>query len=220
MPDLMVTAVVIICTGVLIVALFLAVRARRQKKERALAEFCRSRGYSYNKVKEPLRAALNIEGDSFSLTSTMLSLRQEAETGSASWEKKTVWTSRFEDAYRPPFVLGSISAAGNWDRMPDWIKNAAVDKLMSESGMHFRAENARPLHTTGKSAFLLFEQASGESGVIQRLTPLLSDWPAQFSLFIHSSPAEMRIQIAGCFIEDAALLEKVIQLGAAVDGVR
>ena len=203
MPDPMVTAVVIICTGALIVAIFLAVRARRQKKERALAEFCQSRGYSYNKVKEPLLTALNIEGDSFSMTSTMLSLRQEAETGSASWEKKTVWTSRVEDAYRPSFVLGSISAAGNWDRMPGWIKKAAVDKLMSESGLHFRAENARPLDTAGKSAFLLFEQASGESGgVIQRLTPLLNGWPAQFSLFIHSSPAEMRIQIAGCFIED------------------
>ncbi len=221
MTDLMISIVVVICVGVFIIALFVVIRARRRKNEQALAEYCQSRGYSYNKLKEPLRTELRIEGDSFSLTSTMVSLRHEEQTGSASWDKNTEWTTRGGNSVWPSFTLGSVSAAGEWERLPDWVKHAAIEKLMRESGIIFQSVNAQPLYISGKSTFLLFEQISGESrNAIQRLSPLLNEWPAQFKLVIHSSPTEIRIYAAGCFIQDAELLEKLIRLGAAAGGMR
>jgi len=220
MTDLLISIVVVVCVGVFIIAIFAVIRARKQKSEQALAEYCQSRGYSYNKLSEPLRTELRIEGDSFSLTSTMASLRHEAQTGSASWDKKTVWMTRGGNSARPSFALGSIPAAENWERLPDWIKHAAVEKLMSESGLVLQSGNVQPLRITEKSTFLLFEQMPGESrDAIQRLNPLLSEWPAQHKLIIRSGPAEIRIQLLDCFIKDADLLEKLIRLGAAAGGM-
>lgn len=220
MTDLLISIVVVVCVGVFIIAIFAVIRARKQKSEQALAEYCQSRGYSCNKLSEPLRTELRIEGDSFSLTSTMASLRHEAQTGSASWDKKTVWMTRGGNSARPSFALGSIPAAENWERLPDWIKHAAVEKLMSESGLVLQSGNVQPLRITEKSTFLLFEQMPGESrDAIQRLNPLLSEWPAQHKLIIHSGPAEIRIQLLDCFIKDADLLEKLIRLGAAAGGM-
>lgn len=219
MTDLMISMVVAVCVGVVVIVVFAVTRARKQKNEQALAEYCQSRGYSYNKLEEPLRIELRIEGDSFSLTSTKASLRHEEQTGSASWDKKTVWTTRNGSNAWSSFILGSVPAAGNWERLPDWIKNAAVEKLMSESGIILQSENAQPLRITEKLTFLLFEQMPGESrDAIHRLGPLLNEWPTQFKLVIHSGPAKIRIHITDCFIRDAAFLEKLIRLGAAAEG--
>jgi len=220
MTDLMISIVVVVCVGVFIIAIFAVIRARRQKNEQALAEYCQSRGYSYNKLREPLRVELRIEGDSFSLTSIMASLRHEEQTGSASWDKKTVWATRGGNSAWSSFTLGSIPATGNWEQLPDWIKHAAMEKLMHESGIILQTGNVQPLHITGKSTYLLFEQIPGESrDTIQRLSPLLSEWPAQYKLVIHSGPAEIRIHVADCFIQDAELLEKLVRLGAAAGGM-
>lgn len=220
MTDLMVSIIVVVCVGVVVIAIFAVIRARSNKNEQALAEYCQSRGYSYNKLREPLRTELRIEGALFSLTSIMASLRREEQTGSASWDKKTVWTTRGGNSARPSFTLGSVPAAENWERLPDWIKHAAMEKLMHESGIILQPGNVQPLHITGKSTFLLFEQIPGEGrDTIQRLSPLLSEWPPQFKLVIHSGPAEIRIQVADCFIQDAELLEKLIRLGAAAGGM-
>ena len=220
MTDLMISIVVVVCIGVFIIAIFAAISARKRKSEQALAEYCQSQGYSFNKLREPLRTELRIEGDSFLLTSIMASLHHEGQTGSASWHKKTVWMTRGENSAWSSFTLGSVPAAGSWEQLPDWIKHAVIEEFMRESGIVFQAENVQPLYVTEKSSFLLFEQLPGESrDTMQRLIPLLNEWPSQFKLVIHSNPVEIRIHVANCFIQDAALLEKLIRLGAAVGGM-
>lgn len=220
MTDLMVSIIVIVCVGVIIIAVFAASHARKQKSEQALAEYCQSRGYSYNKLKEPLRVEIRIEGASFSLTSIMVSVRHDAQTGSGSWDKKTVFTTRDENSARPSFMLGSVSSAGDWEQLPDWVRHATIEKLMQEKGIAFQPGNVQPLHITEKSTFLLLEQTPGESSkIIQRLSPLLSEWPTRFKLVIHSRPAEIHIYAEDCFIQDAEVLEKIIQLGATMEAM-
>lgn len=219
MTDLTVSIIVIACTGVAAALIFLLVGKQKQGRERALEDYCGANGYSCSIAKEPLRIDRRVVGASFTLISSMVSQRLDEDTGSSGWKKSTQLTARrVQDT--PSFALGSVPAAGNWDRLPEWIKKAAVEKLANESGIQLDLGSAQQLHTTGKSVFLLFEQTLGESrDAIQRLSPLLNEWPAQFKLVIHSGPAEIRIHVADCFIQDAALLEKLIRLGTAAGGI-
>lgn len=216
MADLTASIIVIACTGVAAALIFLLAGRRKQSKERALEDYCRANGYSCSIVREPLRVDRHVEGASFTLISSMVSQRLDGDTGSDGWKKSTQLTVRCTRD-TPSFALGSVSAAGGWDRLPEWVKNAAVEKLANESGIRLCPGSARHLHTTGKSDFLLFEQTPGESrdAMQKRLSPLLDEWPVQHKLVIHSGPAEIRIHAADCFIQDAELLEKIIRLGAA-----
>jgi len=217
--DLTASIIVIACTGVVVALIFLLVEKRKQSRERALEDYCRDNGYSYSMVREPLRIDRRVEGASFTLISSMVSQRLDGDTGSSGWRKSTQLMVRCMQ-YAPSFTLGSVPDSGNWERLPDWIKHAAMEKLMHESGINLQSGNVQPLHITGKSTFLLFEQIPGESrDTIQKLSPLLNEWPAQYKLVMHSNPAEIYLQIANCFIQDAALLEKLIRLGATAGGV-
>lgn len=219
MTDLTVSIIVIACTGVTAALIFLLVGKRKQNRERAIEDYCRANGYSCSIAREPLRIDRCVEGASFALISSMVSQRLDENTGTSGWKKSTQLTVRYvQDA--PSFTLGSIPAAGNWEQLPDWIKHAEMEKLMHESGIILQCGNVQPLRITGKSTYLLFEQIPGESrDTIQRLSPLLSEWPAQHKLVIHSGPAEIRIHVADCFIQDAELLEKLVRLGAAAGGM-
>lgn len=219
MTDLTVSIIVIACTGVAAALIFLLVGKRKQSRERAIEDYCRAKGYSCSIARGPLRVDRRVEGASFTLISSMVSQRLDENTGSSGWKKSTQLTVRYvQDA--PSFTLGSVPAAESWEQLPDWIKHAAMEKLMHESGIILQPGNVQPLHITGKSTFLLFEQIPGESrDTIQRLSPLLREWPTQFKLVIHSGPAEIRIQVADCFIQDAELLERLVRLGAAAGGM-
>ncbi len=220
MNDIAVSIIVIVCACALIAAVLALVRRRKQVQEKALADYCRSRGYRYSKVKESLRVEQNIESDSFVLTSTMTSVRHEEQTGSSSWEKKTVWSSRGDGAELPFFALGSVSAAGEWESLPGWIKNAAIEKLTLESGIDLRRAHVTPVRADEKTGFLLFEQIPGESGdIVNKIIPLLKGWPARFNIVIQSAASGLTIRAADCFIEDTALLERFLDIGAAASGM-
>lgn len=219
MADLMNSIFVIVGVGIIIIAVFAVIRMQTRTKEKALADYCRIQGYTYNKMKEPLRTELRISGDSFSLTSTMTALRQEEQSGSSSLKKDTVWTFSGGNGARSSYIFGSVPTTGNWDRLPAWVRNAAVQKLIGEMGAGFDADRVQQVNLSGKNAFLLFEEIPGEGlNTIERLKPLLCQWPSIYKLVIQSSPTEIRIHAADCFIQDTTLLEKVIRLGATVVG--
>lgn len=212
MSDLTTSIIVIACTGLVVGLVFLLARKRKQSNEQALEAYCQDNGYSYKSVREPLRVERSVEGASFKLISSMAAHYLNENSASTEWEKSTQITAQgAQDA--PSFVLGSVPAASNWDILPEWTKKAVIGKLMSESGIQLNPESAQYFPTTGKSAFLLFEQTPGASrNAMQQLLPLLDDWPTQFNLLIHSSPKEIRIHVGNCFIQDVALLDQLIRL--------
>ncbi|MEA5059910.1 MAG: hypothetical protein VB049_07725 [Candidatus Pelethousia sp.] len=219
MSDLTGSIIVILCVGIVVALVFLLAGKRKQGMERALEEYCRDNGYSYSSVKKPLSVIRRVESASITLISSMASQHLDANTGSDSWKKATQITVHCARE-TPSFVLGSVPAAGNWASLPDWIKKAAVEKLANESGIQLSVESAQEFPTAGKAAFLLFEQTPGENrDAIQRLTPLLQDWPAQFNLVIHSSPKGIHIYAADCFIQTVALLDKLLRLGKTAGGM-
>lgn len=219
MSDLTISAIVILCTGVLIGAIFYLTVTKKRKRESELAEYCQNHGYNCLKTEEPGFTEFTVEGDSFSLRSSQVMTQDEAVSESDSWNKETIWIRRGDDSARPSFALGGIPSARGWEKLPQQVKKIAVDNLSSRTGFSLDPANAQLVKTGGKSAFLLFEQNPGESGAaLERLKPLLEEWPAQFTLFIHSSPETVRIHLANYFVRDVAMLEKVLRLGAAAVG--
>jgi hypothetical protein len=134
-------------------------------------------------------------------------------------QKDTVWLSNGGSSIRPSFILGSVPATGNWDRLPSWVRNAAVQKLFGGMGAGYDADRVQQINSSEKNAFLLIEEMPGQGlGTLEKLKPLLYQWPAIYTLVIKSSPIEIRIHAADCFIQNTALLEKVLRLGAAAAG--
>lgn len=219
MSELTLSIVIILITGAAVAVVFLFIGNRKKKKEQALADFCRERGYAFSRTKEPLGVVVRVEGEAFSLTSKMLAQRLDAQFGTSSWTKETVWMAKAVNGGLPGYTLGSVSAGGDWSALPAWIKDAAVKKLADETGLSLDPVRARAVCTKGKACFLLFEEKPGAgSAALQRLEPLLELWIEQFNLVISSGPQGLVIRAAGLFIEDVTQLECMLRLGEACLG--
>lgn len=218
MSDLVITALVILGTGVLVVSIFYLVGAKKKERENKLAEYCRDHGYTFSKVKEPLKKEYLIKGEIFSFTSTMALHHYDSASENDSWAKETIWSAA-GDSNRPTYALGTVPA-GSWAALPDLLKRATIDRLSHETGLRLEPSNVNLLEVAANSTFLLFEKRPGESKtILKRVEPLLKEWPAKYTLFIHSSPDMLQIKLADCFVEDAALLEKILRLGEATAGM-
>jgi hypothetical protein len=217
MSDITLSLIIILIAAVVTALLFLFVGKRKKKKEQALADYCRARGYTFTRTKEALGVEVRVESDAFLLASSMKSPQRLNEPrGSSQWLKETTWTARGRSGELPGFILGSVSAGGDWGTLPDWIRNAAVQKLATETGLTLNPARARPVRTKGKARFLLFEETPGEgSAILQRLGPLLDSWPEQFDLVVSSGPQGLLIRVVGLFIESISRLEHMLRLGEA-----
>lgn len=219
MSDLLISVLVILGTGVLVVAIFYLVGAKKKEREKRLAEYCRDHGYTFTKIREPSKREYLIKGETFSFSSTMALHHYDSGSETDSWAKETIWSAAIGDSNRSTYTLGTVPA-GNWAALPDLLKRAAIDRLSHETGLRLEASNVKPLEVAANTTFLLFEKRPGESKtVLKKIEPLLKDWPTKYTLFIHSSPDMLQIKLADCFIEDVALLDKILRLGEAARGM-
>lgn len=219
MSDLLITLLVILGTGVLVLAIFYLTGAKRKEREKKLAEYCRDQGYVFSKVREPSQKEYIIKGDTFSFASTMTLLQYDSDPGNESWGKETIWSAAGSDKNRPIYALGSVPA-GSWAVLPDLVKRAAIEKLRGETRLSVDLSNVKYLEPGGETAFLLFEERPGDgSALLKRIKPFLKELPAEFTLFIHSSPDMVRIKLVDCFVQDVKLLDKILSLGEAIGGV-
>ncbi len=220
MSDLLISVLVILGTGVLVVAIFYLVGAKKKEREKRLAEYCRDHGYTFSKIREPSKREYLIKSETFSFSSTMSLHHYDSGSETDSWAKETIWSAAVGDSNRPTYALGTV-LAGNWAALPDLLKRAALDRLSYETGLRLEASNVKPLEVAGEAtSFIIFEKKSGEGKtVLKRIGPLLKEWPTKYTLFIHSSPDMLQIKLADCFIEDVALLDKILRLGEAAGGM-
>ncbi len=216
MDDIKLTLIIILVIGI-VAAVFLFVYLKNKEiKDDELAEYCNNKGYSFNRTKDPALSTLNVEGDNFSLISIMKPLRNPA-LEEATYELNTKWSMKKTSGKEPAFALGSIPGNERWDMLPDLVKRMAIQKLAEESGLTLDPVKAQVVETTGKSTFLLFEESSGSSfEAVQRLRPFLSRWSPKQIIFIKSSPDEVSLNIANCYIKDADSLNKVLELAEAI----
>lgn len=218
MTDLYASLIVIACTGVVVALIFLLAASRKRSLEQALADYCREHEYAFHSIKEPLRAERRVEGNSFSLVSSMVSCRHDEGTGSTGWEKTTRWIAGgVRDV--PAFMLGSVQTGSDWERIPDWMRQALITKLGGEVGVALETYGPPQMIRPGnKRAFLLFEQTPGATrDILQRLSPLLADWSTN-ELVITSGPEGVAIRVDDLFIQKTDELDRVLALGRALMG--
>ena len=218
MTDLYVSLIVIACTGVVVALVFGMAARHKHSRELALADYCREHGYAFHSIKEPLRAERRVEGDLFLLVSSMVSCRHDEGTGSTGWEKATRWAARgVQDV--PAFMLGSVQVGSDWERVPDWMRQALITKLGGEVGIALETYGPpQMIRPDDKRAFLLFEHTPGVTrDILQRLLPLLSDWPSN-ELVITGDLEGVAIRVDDLFIQKTDELDRVLALGRALIG--
>ncbi len=220
MQDLTVSLIVIGLTGVLIAGIFLALAKRQESEAAALAAYCSARGYRLTVKKERLSGETLVESDAFLMRSTRVSRVHEAQTGAAGWDVETVWETKLPVDAAPAFALGSVPSAGNWERLPDMVKAAAVEQMRRETRMAFPSGGARPIQTAGGKAFLVFTQNPGEAeGMAISLLPLLDAFPKDARLVLLSGPEKVVIRQPDHFVKKVSDAQRLIRLGFACAGL-
>ena len=68
MPDLIITIIIILCTGLLVFMVFFFTNAKKQRIENELKEYCSSYGYTYLRKDGTLKKEVIVEGNMFLLT--------------------------------------------------------------------------------------------------------------------------------------------------------
>ena len=218
MSDIMLSLTVIVCTGVLIGFIFVAVGINKKKKEQILLSYCNSHGYTFTSKKEALEKEITIEGDTFVLTSRMTSVRQEENTGSSAWDKNTFWVSKGKQFDCSPFVIGTVATSLEWERMPEWMKNAATQKVILEFGV---GNDAIPkaISINDKMSLMTFEKGDGfKKEILDKLITTLKGWPTFVSLIIRCSPSDLSIHLNGFYIRDVSEVDRVLKLGHSLIG--
>ena len=219
MSDLTLSLIVVALTGALILPIFILISRHRQAKEKEIEAYCREHGYVFSKRREPLGSFVTVEGPGFLLESKMVAHRQEEVTGSSSWEIETLWTARGLNGTLPTFILGSVSAAADWHSMPDMIRNAAAQKLLSAADGSFKPDSGRLVHKSKTMAFLMFEEVpESTQAAADRLIPLLDIWPTNYPLLIRGAEDNLSVRALGLFLRDTAMLDLVTRLGRALTG--
>lgn len=216
MTDIVLSLIVIAFTGGFIVLLLFFITKSREKREREIRDYCQTNGYHFSKSNGPLRKAIDIRSHSFLLTSTMVSKYHDAQTGSDSWEKISIWRTDLFDAERPSFLIGSVSASPGWDHLPPGIRDSAAQALADESGEKYTAEMASYTNLGPGNAVLIFQKSPGSADtIIKELFPLIAGCPTGSGIYLHSEPFGITVKCDNLFIRSLDDMKMLIGMGSA-----
>lgn len=219
MPDIVLSLIVIALTGILTAVLFMTIAKRKAEKDLEIREYCQSRGYLFSRSDKPLQKEISIKGPAFLLTSTMASGYHDAQTGSDSWNRVSVWRTETSDADRLAFLLGSVSASLDWERLPATIKDAAMQTLLSEGGEGYSPELASIVKTPANRAFLLFQKTQGSTGTaLERMLPFLDKCPKEARIVIDSKTSGVSVTCSNLYIRSLDDVRILMDLGHACAG--
>lgn len=216
MSDVALSLLVIAMTGSFTALLFVFTAKRKAQKELDIREYCLRSGYHFSKNNAPLRREISIKGDSFLLTSTMVSGYNDTQTGSDSWDKVSIFRTDEADSDRPAFLIGSVSASPGWNSMPVMIRNAAAQALLAEGYEDFSPDMADALSTPSGRAFLVFQRDRGsDDAMIEQILPLLDRFPSESRILIHSGASGITIKCSNFYIRSLEDIKKLLDLGFA-----
>ncbi len=219
MSDIGVSIIVIACTGCLILFLMLFLSGRKRRQERELSDYCAKNGYSFQRQTGPLCVSLRIDGVGFSLTSEMISQRNEAKAGSDSWDRLTVFQTPNTDPAYPQYVLGTALSDMGTGKMLGWINTELETMFRQKFGIPEGGELLMVTDESGKQLLYLWRSnGSGMPPAVSRIEQLMAEWPRDFVFIIHSEPGSVKIECPNLFIKDVDELERVLTLGEACMG--
>lgn len=204
--------------SVLVLTVLLLSRRAAQNRETALAAYCAKNGFHLEIIKEPTARSIRIVAKDWRLTGSMRASENAAQTGSSDWERKTEWICTRQNPLRPVFALQVFSGATELERLPDWVREAALAAMRRWLGDALRdLSSMRTVFCENGRCGVLFEpEKRSADRAMERLYAPLSAWRGNLPLYLESAPDCARLTLANVAFRDAKEAEAILQIGLAL----
>lgn len=218
MPDIAVSLIIILLVGLSIAAVLFYVSKKKRNRLMEIERYCQERGYLCSRNDSGLEHILEIKGEGFSLKSIEKSQYHDAQTGSDSWQREIQWRSGLggNDAFS--FVMGTVRSSLSWDRLPEMMQAAMIQKLglTDSSGVDQGTAEAIKI----KSGTLLLLRRSGQvpKERIEEIADELSGWPSIQGLTMEADGNQLIVRLSNARLSSSSEIERFIRLGQIIWG--
>lgn len=218
MTDLSLSLLVLFGAAALAGAILLFARRAARKREEALAAYCAERGFRLEITREPNARSVCVFTDDWRLTGSMRASANAAQTGSSEWERKTEWICTRQNPLRPVFALQVSGGGTDLERLPDWVRGAALAAMRSWLGDSLKSlSSVRTAFCENGRCGVLFESESRSADrTMEKLYAPLSAWRGSLPLYLECSPARVRLTLTGVALRDVKEMEAILQIGLAL----
>jgi hypothetical protein len=214
MDDIAVSLYVLLGAALLAAAVFLLTRRAAKRREEALFAYCTQNGYHLTILREPSAREIRIEGDGWQLVSRMRALQNSADSGSSSWRRETEWLCERENPLRQTFALQMVQGASDLDRLPPWMREAALGALRLWLGEEMdRLTSVRSaFYESGRTCLVFETEAPAADAALEKLLISLHSYRGNLPLYLTSTPAHIRLQLPDAAISTAQEAEQLLTL--------
>lgn len=214
MQELTLSLYVLLGAVVVAAAVFLLTRRAGRLREEALAAYCAQNGYRLTSSKEPTVKTIRIEGGNWQLQSSMRAIVSSLDSGSSGWQRETEWICRSENPLRETFALQLSAGSTDLDRLPQWVRDAALGAMRLWLGDWARElSSVRTAFCEGGRTAVVFEQqAHAADAALEQMRVYLDQYRGALPLYLESSPAQLRLRLPDVLIDTAQEAEALLCL--------
>ena len=214
MDDITVSLYVLLGAALLAAAVFLLTRRAAKRREEALSAYCAQNMYRLTILKEPDSREIQIEGEDWLLKSSMRALQNSADTGASGWQRETQWLSTRENPMRQAFALQLSQGATDLDRLPPWMREAALAamRLWLGAGHEHLGSIRTAFCEGGRSCIVLETQPHAADAALEPLLLSLQHYRGSLPLYLACAPTYIRLHLPDLAISTAFEAEQLIDL--------
>ena len=214
MDDLMLSLYVLLGTLLLAVLIFLLMRRAASRREEALAAYCAQNGYRLTTLREATAREIRIEADGWQLISSMRARHNSGESGNSGWRRETEWFCTKENLLRQTFALQLSEGAADFDRLPSWVRDAALAAVRLWLGDELKSlDSVRTVPFSGARTGVVFETApQAADAALEPLRFALQSYHGALPLYLESSSARVRLHVPGAAINSAEEADQLLRV--------
>lgn len=214
MDDILISLYVLLGAAALAALVFFLTRSADKKREKALKAYCAQNGYRLRLQREPTAREMQIEGEGWRLVSSMRALQSTADSGSSGWQCETEWMDTREDSARQTYALQISKGSADLDRLPLWIRDAAISAVRSglEGDMLDLNSIRTAFYEGGRSVIALEAKPLAADAMLERLMVALREYHGGLPLTIESSPRRVRLRLPDAALRSAEEIDQLLRL--------
>ena len=214
MDNMTVSLYVLLGAVVVAAIVFLLTRRAGRLREEALAAYCAQNSYRLTSSKEPTVKTIRIEGDNWQMRSSMRAVVSSPDSGSSGWQRETEWICQSENPLRQTFALQLSAGVTDLDRLPQWVRDAALGAMRAWLGDWARElSSVRTAFCEGGRTAVVFEQqAHAADAALEQMRVYLDQYRGALPLYLESSPAQLRLRLPDVLVDTAQEAEALLRL--------
>jgi hypothetical protein len=214
MDDLMLSLYVLFGASLLAALVYLLMRRAAKRREEALAAYCAQNRFHLTNLREAIAREIRIEGDGWQLVSSMRAQHNSSEGGNSGWRRETEWCCTQENPLRQTFALQLSEGTSDFDRLPSWVRDAALSALRLWLG-----EEAQNLESVRMASFsrertgVVFEtKPHAADAALEPLRFALQSYHGALPLYLECSRVWVRLHLPGTAIATADEVEQLLRI--------